>query len=112
MQSKKKHTKPKYPGKTKVILYTLPKHLQGELDLHGKTVEEGLELLDKYIDTAYLYGMNPLRIIHGHGTGRLRKAVHDYLQHHPLVSRFYGASSHAGGDGATTVWLKLSPLIL
>ena len=88
-------------------MYTDKKDVTGELDLHGLTVEEGLDVLDKYLDKAYLYGISPVRLVHGHGTGKLRKAIREFLKEHPHVARFNPASPSHGGDGATTVYLEI-----
>ena len=58
-----------------------------ELNLIGRRVEEALLELDSYLDTALLAGRNELRVIHGHGTGRLRDAVRDVLRRHPEIGR-------------------------
>ncbi len=77
-----------------------------KLDLHGYTVEEAIDALDKYLDSAYLVGLPFVYIIHGKGTGALRKAVFDYLKKHPHVSNFYTGTPEEGGIGATIVYLK------
>lgn len=66
-------------GKIQVSLYTRKKDITDELDLHGCTVEEGIELVDDYLDKAYLYEISPVRLVHGHGTGKLRKAIRAFL---------------------------------
>ncbi|HEU5180754.1 MAG TPA: Smr/MutS family protein [Candidatus Polarisedimenticolia bacterium] len=78
-----------------------------EIQLIGKTVEEALDLLDKYLDDASLEGVSPLRVIHGHGTGRLRTAIHRFLAEHPQVDGFAEAGEKEGGRGATVVRLRL-----
>lgn len=74
-----------------------------ELDLHGKRVEEAQPLLEKYIDDAILAGYDSVRIMHGRGTGALRKMVHAYLSQHPQVRSFHFASPNEGGEGVTIV---------
>ncbi|HIE50931.1 MAG TPA: endonuclease MutS2 [Armatimonadetes bacterium] len=76
-----------------------------ELHLRGCTVEEALERLDKYLDDAFVVGLERVRIVHGKGTGALRKAVHEYLRQHPQVASFTAAAPHEGGTGATVVEL-------
>ncbi|HBY93897.1 MAG TPA: endonuclease MutS2, partial [Chloroflexi bacterium] len=76
-----------------------------ELDLRGLTVEEMLPRLDKYLDDAYLAGLPRVRIIHGKGTGTLRRVVREELQRHPLVKRYREGESNEGGSGVTTVEL-------
>jgi len=77
-----------------------------ELNLIGKTTDEAVDLTDKFLDEAFLNGLGELRIIHGHGTGALRKAIAELLKGHPHVARFSPASQDKGGAGATIVELK------
>src|SRR5262249_1370516 len=74
-----------------------------ELDLRGTTVEEAVNRVDSYIDAAYVAGLPFVRIIHGKGTGALRKAIRDVLHDHPLVSRYARGDEKEGGDGVTVV---------
>jgi len=74
-----------------------------ELDLRGQRVEGAIEQLDVYIDAAYTSGLPFGRIIHGKGTGALRKAVRTHLQTHPLVSKVETAHPKEGGDGVTVI---------
>ena len=76
-----------------------------ELDLRGARVEEALEKLDNYIDAAYLSGIPFGRVIHGKGTGALRRAVQDRLHEHPLISKSMSAPPKEGGDGVTIIYL-------
>ncbi len=76
-----------------------------ELDLRGERVEEALEKLDNYIDAAYLSGIPFGRIIHGKGTGALRKAVQDRVSQHPLISKAVSAPPKEGGDGVTLIYM-------
>ena len=73
------------------------------LDLRGARVEEALELLDRYIDTAALAEAEKVTIIHGHGSGALRDALRAQLRTHPLVKSWRAGDRHEGGDGATIV---------
>jgi len=77
-----------------------------ELNLIGKTTDEAVDLTDKFLDEAFLNGLSELRIIHGHGTGALRRAITELLKDHPHVARFAPAAQEKGGAGATTVELK------
>lgn len=72
-----------------------------EIILIGKTVEEGLEALDKFLDDASLAGWTEVRVVHGHGTGRLRTAVRRFLKSHALVESHRSGEPYEGGDGAT-----------
>ena len=77
-----------------------------ELNLIGKKTDEAVDLVDKFLDEAFLNGLSDLRIIHGHGTGALRRAITELLKDHPHVARFAPAAQEKGGAGATTVELK------
>jgi DNA mismatch repair protein MutS2 len=77
-----------------------------ELKLIGKKTDEAVDLTDKFLDEAFLNGLTEVRIIHGQGTGALRRAVADLLTGHPHVARFKPAPQDQGGSGATIVELK------
>ena len=77
-----------------------------DLDLRGLTGDEALPLIDKFLDDATLAGYGRVDIIHGKGTGALRKRVLEFLQHHPRVKTYRIAEWNEGGTGATTVELK------
>ncbi len=77
-----------------------------EINLIGMTVEEGLERLDKFLDDAFLSGHVRVRIVHGHGSGRLRAAVREMLSTHPHVESHAQADNRAGGAGATEAMLR------
>jgi len=77
-----------------------------KLDLHGYRVEEAIGMLDKYLDSAYLVGLPFVYIVHGKGTGALRKAIFEYLKKQPHVSSFYTGKPEEGGIGATIVYLR------
>ena len=72
-----------------------------ELHLIGRTSEEARDLLEKYLDDAFLAGLPSVRIIHGKGTGALRRAVEEVLSAHPLVAEHRPGAPHEGGAGAT-----------
>ena len=76
-----------------------------ELHLRGQVVEDALVDMDRYLDTAYLAGLPWVRIVHGKGSGKLRRAVREALKHHPLVETYDKAPEHEGGDGVTLVRL-------
>jgi DNA mismatch repair protein MutS2 len=80
--------------------------VQTELKLIGRTVDEALDMTDKFLDEAFLNGISHLRIIHGHGTGALRRAIHSFLKGHPHVAQFAQAPQDQGGAGATIVELR------
>lgn len=77
-----------------------------ELHLLGMTVDEALPLVDRYLDRASRKGFTEVRLIHGHGTGRLRAAVRSHLKGHPLAVSFRPGGPGEGGDGATVVLLR------
>jgi len=77
-----------------------------ELKLIGKKTDEAVELTDKFLDEAFLNGLTEVRIIHGHGTGALRRAITELLKDHPHVARFAAAPQDQGGAGATIVELR------
>jgi DNA mismatch repair protein MutS2 len=77
-----------------------------EIKLLGLTVDEALPAVDKFLDDAVLAGHAEVRVIHGHGTGRLRDAVRGYLVSHVHVSSHRPGRAGEGGDGATVVKLK------
>jgi DNA mismatch repair protein MutS2 len=78
----------------------------GELNLIGRTTDEAVDTVDKFLDEAYLNGIARVRIIHGHGTGALRRAIADFLRTHAHVESFAAAPPDQGGAGATLVELK------
>ena len=69
-------------------------------------MSEALPLLDKYLDECLVHNVMSCRVIHGHGTGQLRTAVHQLLRTHKHVKHFELASMAEGGAGATLVQLK------
>jgi DNA mismatch repair protein MutS2 len=76
-----------------------------ELNLLGKRVDEALPQVDKWLDEAVMVGLARLRIIHGKGTGALRKAVAELLEGHPHVRDHGPAPLEEGGVGVTVVEL-------
>lgn len=76
-----------------------------EIGLIGQRVEPALEQLDRFIDQALMASYGTLRVVHGHGTGRLRKAVRDFLKRHRAVASIRSGKANEGGDGATIVQL-------
>ncbi len=72
-----------------------------ELDLRGRRVEEALEMLDAYLDKASLQRLHQVRIVHGKGTGVLKREVEKHLRGHPLVSSFRTGELAEGSWGVT-----------
>lgn len=92
---------------------TLPVPSAGEqsgfslrLDLRGRRADVALAELERFLNDALLKGAGTLEIVHGRGTGALRREVHEYLKHFPAVERFAVADEDHGGDGMTEVVLK------
>jgi DNA mismatch repair protein MutS2 len=77
-----------------------------ELKLIGLRADEALDLLEPFLNRASLGGLREVRIIHGVGTGKLRQAVREHLERHPLVAEFRPGGAHEGRDGATVVTLR------
>jgi DNA mismatch repair protein MutS2 len=76
-----------------------------ELKLIGQTIDDALPLLDRFLDASLRAGRTEVRVVHGHGTGRLRVAVRAHLKSHPQVGAFRPGGPGEGGDGATVVTL-------
>jgi DNA mismatch repair protein MutS2 len=91
-----------------VALVDLPSKgpVPAEINLVGLTVEEALPRLDKLLDDAFLSDRKEIRVIHGFGAGKLRKAVARMLEGHPHVSSWRMGQAGEGGGGATVVELK------
>ena len=76
-----------------------------EVSLRGLRADEALDKLEQYLDRAYLAGLPYVRIVHGKGTGTLRKLARDLLSDHPLVAEIREAAPHEGGEGVTVARL-------
>jgi DNA-nicking Smr family endonuclease len=76
-----------------------------ELDLHRMTVDEALPKIDEFLHDTYCAGLFHVRIIHGKGSGVLKREVSRYLSSHPLVRSFEQADRYHGGYGATEIEL-------
>ena len=77
-----------------------------EVNVIGRRLDEAIEEVEKALDAALAGGGDHLRVVHGHGTGRLRDGLRDHLRKHPSVSRLSAADPREGGNGATIVDLK------
>ena len=77
-----------------------------EINLLGKTVDEALSLLDKYLDDAYLAHLPSVRVVHGKGTGALRNAVHGHLKRLKYVKEYRLGEYGEGDSGVTIVTFK------
>jgi DNA mismatch repair protein MutS2 len=76
-----------------------------ELDLRGRRVEDGIQELEQYLDTAFLAHLPWVRIIHGKGTGRLREAVRDILTKNSYIKSWEEGKDGEGGAGVTVAKL-------
>lgn len=92
--------------KTRSINKAKSKNISSEINLIGRTVDEAIILLDKYLDDAYLARLKEVRIIHGKGTGTLRDAIRKYLQNSKHVIEYREADYTEGGSGATVAVIK------
>jgi DNA-nicking Smr family endonuclease len=84
----------------------VPLPLDGTLDLHGFPPSEVGGLVPEWIEASHAAGLRALRIVHGKGTGALRRSVETILARHPLVASFRTAQEDGGGWGATLVELR------
>ena len=76
-----------------------------EIDLHGMFAEEARERLERAIVEALNDGYDRLRIVHGKGSGALRREVREVLKYHPKVRTYQYAASYDGGEGVTVAAL-------
>ena len=77
-----------------------------EINVIGSTVEQATERVDKFLDEAALAGKARVRVIHGHGTGALRRGLAQFLSTHPLVQRIHDEAEDRGGTAVTVAELK------
>jgi DNA mismatch repair protein MutS2 len=96
-----------HPGRVRVNVDLQPREGSlTELNLIGSHIDEALPRVEKFLDEALLSELKSVRIIHGYGTGQLRRAVADFLRVHAFVSNFSAAPDNQGGGGVTVVELK------
>ncbi len=81
-------------------------YLEKQINVIGMRADEALPLIDKCIDSALVHGADAVEIIHGRGTGRLMRAIHEHLQGHPDIARLTSGSGQPGGSGVTRIELK------
>lgn len=77
-----------------------------EINVIGSTVEEATRRVEKFLDEAVLAGKSSVRIIHGHGTGALRRGLAEFLSSHPLVDNISHEEPERGGDAVTIAELR------
>ncbi len=94
-------------GQTRARVQTPTPNLQAtELMLIGSTVDQALDRAAKFLDDALVADARRLRVVHGHGTGKLREALRAFFREHPLVASVAPAPDNEGGNGATVVELR------
>ncbi len=98
---------PATSAKVRVTVDLKPREgLLSELNVIGSTVDQAIDRVAKFLDETLVTDQQEVRIVHGHGTGQLRKGIAAFLKDHPLVARFRAAPREQGGEGATIVELK------
>ena len=98
---------PAEPARVRVNVDLQPREgLLTELNVIGSNVDDALTRTEKFLDDAVVTEQRSVRVIHGFGTGQLRRAIADFLQTHPFVARFGPAATDQGGGGVTVVELK------
>ncbi|MDY6861433.1 MAG: Smr/MutS family protein, partial [Thermodesulfobacteriota bacterium] len=102
----KSHLKSHTRAQEKINLSNLSTSLLPEIKIMGMTVAEAIPIVDKFLDQAVLKGWERIEIVHGTGTGKLKKALREFLQTHPQIKNFSKGSITEGGDRVTVVNLK------
>jgi DNA mismatch repair protein MutS2 len=98
---------PSLQGKVRVNVDLKPREgLLSELNVIGLTVDQAIDRVSRFLDDTLVTDLLEVRIVHGHGTGQLRKGLHGFLKTHPQVAKYYAAPENQGGGGATIVELK------
>lgn len=93
---------PPSPAPTRFPSAASPSH---EIQVRGLTIDEALPMVDRHVDAAFLAGLPSIRVVHGKGTGALRKAIRKALRSHPLVTSLASGRPAEGGNGVTIVKL-------
>ncbi len=95
------------PNNVRVNIDLVPREgVLADLNVIGLTVDEALTRAERFLDETLVTDQRTVRVIHGHGTGRLQKAISGFLKNHPLVAGFHTAPTEHGGGGVTVVELK------
>ena len=92
--------------KGSVLRFQKKENVSFDLDLHGMRVEEMRDAVERYLNDAMLADLPYVRLLHGVGTGALRRALHEYLRDHPLVKEYHYGIPEEGGGGVTIVKFK------
>jgi len=82
------------------------KNIPTEINLRGMLAEQALDETERYVEEAFLAGLDKIRIIHGKGTGALRRAVREHLARHPYIKEFRDGENSEGGNGVTIAYLN------
>ncbi len=98
--------KEKNKASMKAIIKSKSSTVKNEIDLRGKTLDEALLDLDKYIDDIFISRLQEAYIIHGKGTGVLREGIQSYLKTHRHIKSFRNGKHGEGGDGVTVIEIK------
>lgn len=98
-----RETRPRPPAREDLDEATA---VPSEINLIGLRVEPALEQLDSYLDRALLASRRQVRVVHGHGSGRLRQAVREHLRGHRGIAEIRSGAPNEGGDGATVVTFR------
>ncbi|MCI5605462.1 MAG: endonuclease MutS2 [Clostridia bacterium] len=104
-EKKSKELAEKYVKSTRAF-ESKTKNVSTEVDVRGQTLEEAWVNAEKFLDDCYLAGISPVSIIHGKGTGVLRKGIQQYLKKHRYVKSYRNGKYGEGEDGVTIVELK------
>jgi len=95
------------PAKVRVNVDLRPREgMLSEVNVIGMTVDQAIDRVSRFLDDTLVTDIHEVRIVHGHGTGQLRKGLHQFLKGHPLVMKYTPAPENQGGGGATIVELK------
>ena len=104
-EKKSKELAEKYARSTRAF-ESKSKNVSTEVDVRGQNLEEAWMNVEKFLDDCYLAGISPVSIIHGKGTGILRKGIQGYLKKHRYVTGYRNGRYGEGEDGVTIVELK------
>lgn len=100
-------TAPPLRAKVRVSVDLKPREgMLSELNVIGMTVDQAIDRVSRFLDDTLVTDLHEIRIVHGHGTGQLRKGIQQFLKGHPQVTKYYAAPDNQGGGGATIVELK------
>ena len=95
------------PARVRVNVDLKPREgMLSEINVIGLTVDQAIDRVSRFLDDTLVTDLQEVRIVHGHGTGQLRKGIGAFLKTHPQVEKHYPAPENQGGGGATIVELK------